>query len=78
MSSARVEIEVEAGRAESAALLEALLPETKYERSPFTVSLIPRGLLLTVSEGTLPDTRAFTNSILRLLKAASECIQAVD
>ncbi len=78
MSEAYVEIEVEAARDEARALAEALGPESKYGRAPFEISVSKRGLLLKVTRTSLSDARALTNSLLRLLKAAKESIQAVD
>jgi tRNA threonylcarbamoyladenosine modification (KEOPS) complex Pcc1 subunit len=69
---------VEAPRAEAKALLDALHPESKYGRAPFRISLTRDGLVLKVTGRSLSDARAFTNSILRLLKAARESIEAVD
>ncbi len=73
-----MEIEVEAARAEAKALLDALRPESEYGRAPFRISLTHDGLVLKVTGKSLSDARIFTNSILRLLKAARESIKAVD
>jgi tRNA threonylcarbamoyladenosine modification (KEOPS) complex Pcc1 subunit len=78
MNRAYVEIEVEAARAEAKALLDALRPESDYGRAPFRISLTRDGLVLKVTGRSLSDARVFTNSVLRLLKAARESIQAVD
>jgi len=78
MNEASVEIVVGATKAESRALLEALRPESKYVRAPFEASLTPEGLKLKVTARSLGEARVFANSILRLLKAATESIQAVD
>ena len=78
MNRAYVEIEVETGKAEAEALMEALRPESTYGRSPFTLSRSPKGFTLKFPGGPLGDARVFANSALRLLKVARECIQAVD
>ena len=78
MSETYVEIEVEAARDEAKALAEALGPESKYGRAPFEIYVTRRGLLIKVTRRSLGDARASTNSLLRLLKAAKESIQAVD
>ena len=78
MNRASVEIEVEAARAEAKALLDALRPESEYGRAPFRISLTNDGLVLKVTGSSLSDARVFTNSVLRLLKAARESIEAVD
>jgi tRNA threonylcarbamoyladenosine modification (KEOPS) complex Pcc1 subunit len=78
LNRAYVEIEVEASRAEAKALLEAMRPESKYGRAPFRISLTDDGLVLRITGRSLSDARVFTNSVLRLLKAARESIQAVD
>ena len=78
MSETSVEVYVEAGRAESKALLEALKPESAYGRAPFSVELTPEGLRVRVTVETLGEARVFSSSILRLLKAARESIRAVD
>jgi tRNA threonylcarbamoyladenosine modification (KEOPS) complex Pcc1 subunit len=78
LNEVSVEIEVEAGRDEARALAEALAPESHFGRAPFQVSLTEKGVMLKVDGRSLSDARVFTNSILRLLKAAKESIQAVD
>jgi tRNA threonylcarbamoyladenosine modification (KEOPS) complex Pcc1 subunit len=78
LNEASVEVDVEVGRAEAKALLEALRPESRYGRAPFDISLTRRGLKLKASGRSLGDARVFTNSILRLLKAARQSIEAVD
>jgi len=78
LNEATVEIEVEAGRDEARALFEALGPESEYGRAPFRISLTPTGLTVKVTGRSVSDARVFTNSILRLLKAAMESIQAVE
>ena len=78
MNRAYVEIEVETSRAEAKAILEAMRPESKYGPSPFRISLTDDGMILRITGRSLSDARAITNSVLRLLKAARESIQAVD
>ena len=78
MSKTSVEIEVETSRAESKALLEALKPESYYGRASFSAKLTRKGISLKVTGKSLGDARLFANSVLRLLKAARESIQAVD
>jgi len=78
LNRARVEIEVEVNGAEAKALLEALRPESRHGNALFQISVAEKGLVLKVTGRSISDARAFTTSILRLLKAAMESIQAVD
>ena len=78
MSEASVEIEMEATKEEARAIADALGPESKYGRAPFKIIVTRKGLTLKVTRRSLRDARAFTNSVLRLLKAARESIQAVE
>ncbi len=78
MSEASVEIEMEATKEEARAIADALGPESKYGRAPFKIIVTRKGLTLKVSRRSLRDARAFANSVLRLLKAARESIQAVE
>jgi len=78
LNSADVEITIEANREEAKALLEALKPEASSSGAPFSVSTSPRGITLVVRDGPLGEVRAYSNSLLRLLRAARESIRAVD
>ena len=78
MNKASVEISLDVGKDEAAALADALGPESRYGHPAFEVRSTASGLTVTVTARSLSDARAFANSILRLLKAARESIQAVD